>query len=300
MYPEYQEKKKINRACVARIVIWSVVLVILAGVLTLGLLFNGEWSLQGINIGGYPYDDDNYSVGSGSTREVVTDLSVFWPAGEVSIVPSTTDEVVITEEFDGNDDLRLRWCVENGALKIKHRSPVKFGNVSAPSKKLTIAIPEDMLTSMNDVELELVSANLSIAGMSANDVDITVVSGTVDVQCGSIDSLDVEKTVSGNVKLSGAVKEADFEGVSASLVLYLEDCASEVNLDTVSGDVAVFLPETVSGFEVSVDSLGGSIDVDGFENVTKAKDACRYGDGRVKISMNAVSGRVKIGKTPTD
>ncbi len=299
MYPEYQEKKKINGGSVARIVIWSVVLVILVGVLTLGLLFDGAWSLQGIHMGGYHYDDDHYSVGSGSTRDVVTDLSVSWPAGEVSIVPSTTDEVVITEEFDGDEDLRLRWCVDNGVLKIKYRSPVKFGNASAPAKKLTIAIPEDMLTSLNDVELELVSANLSVAGMSANDVDIMVVSGTVDVQCGSIDSLDVE-TVSGDVKLSGAVREVDLEGVSAEIELYLSDRAATVDLDTVSGDMSVFLPETVSGFEVSMDSLGGSIDVDGFENVTQAKDKCRYGDGRVKISVDAVSGRINIGQTVSD
>lgn len=299
MYPEYEQKKKVNGGSVARIVIWSVVLVILVGVLVFGLLFNGEWSLQGISVGRYHYDDDGYSVGSVSTREIVTDMEVFWPAGEISIVPSDTDEVVITEEFDGDDDLRLRWCVENGVLQIKYRSPVKFGNTSAPSKKLTIAIPEEMLSSMRNVDLELVSADLSIVGMSANEVDIVTVSGTVDVQCGVIDSLNVE-TVDGNVKVSGSVREADFEGVSANLYLYLDDRAAEVSLDTVSGDLTVFLPETVSGFEVEMDSVGGSVAVEGFENVMKTKKECRYGDGRVEIGVDAVSGDVKICKIPTE
>ena len=151
MYPEYEQKKKVNGGSVARIVIWSVVLVILVGVLVFGLLFNGEWSLQGINIGSYHYDDADYSVGSGSTREIVTDLEVFWPAGEVSVVPSTTDEVVITE-----------------------------------------------------------------------------------------------------------------------------------------------------GFEATVDSISGSVSVDGFENVTKTRDECRYGDGRVRIEVDAVSGSIKIAKSVAD
>lgn len=299
MYPAYEEKKKINGGSVARIVIWSVVLVILVGVLVFGLLFNGEWSLQGINIGSYHYDDADYSVGSGSTREIVTDMEVFWPAGEISIVPSDTDEVVITEEFDGDDDLRLRWCVENGVLQIKYRSPVKFGNTSAPSKKLTIAIPEEMLSSMRNVDLELVSADLSIEGMSAHDVDIMIVSGRVDVQCGVIDSLDV-KTGSGDVKVTGSVREADFESGSAELVLHLDDRATAVNLDTFSGDLSVFLPETVSGFEVEMDSVGGSVSVDGFDNVTKTRDECRYGDGRVRIEVDAVSGSIKIAKSVAD
>lgn len=299
MYPEYEQKKKVNGGSVARIVIWSVVLVILVGVFVGALLMDGQWSVSGISVGRYHYDDDGYSVGSGSTREMVTSLSADWPAGEISIVPSDTDEVVITEEFDGDEDLRLRWCVENGVLQIKYRSPVKFGNTSAPSKKLTIAIPEDMLTSMSDVELELVSADLSIEGMSAHDVDIMIVSGTVDVQCGVIDSLNVE-TVDGNVKVSGSVREADFEGVSANLDLYLDDRAAEVSLDTVSGDLTVFLPETVSGFEVEMDSVGGSVAVEGFENVMKTKKECRYGDGRVEIGVDAVSGDVKICKIPTE
>ena len=275
------------------------VLVILVGVFVGALLMDGQWSVSGISVGRYHYDDDGYSVGSGSTREMVTSLSADWPAGEISIVPSDTDEVVITEEFDGDEDLRLRWCVENGVLQIKYRSPVKFGNTSAPSKKLTIAIPEDMLTSMSDVELELVSADLSIEGMSAHDVDIMIVSGKVDVQCGVIDSLDVE-TVSGDVKVTGSVREADFEGVSAELVLHLDDRATAVNLDTVSGDLSVFLPETVSGFEATVDSLSGSVSVDGFDNVTKTRDECRYGDGRVRIEVDAVSGSIKIAKSVAD
>lgn len=299
MYPAYEGKKKINGGSVARIVIWSVVLVILVGVFVGALFMDGQWSVSGISVGRYHYDDDGYSVGSGSTREMVTSLSADWPAGEISIVPSDTDEVVITEEFDGNDNLRVRWRVKNGVLEIKFRSPVNFGNTSAPSKKLTIAIPEEMLSAMRNVDLELVSADLSIVGMSANEVDIMVVSGKVDVQCGIIDSLDVE-TVDGNVKVSGSVREADFEGVSANLDLHLDDRAAEVNLDTVSGDLTVYLPETVSGFAVEMDSVSGSVAVEGFENVMKAKKECRYGDGRVEIGVDAVSGDVKICKTPIE
>ncbi|MBQ9779924.1 MAG: DUF4097 family beta strand repeat protein [Clostridia bacterium] len=293
------DNKPINKGAVARIIVWSVVLLLLVGVFACAMMLDGEWSVYGFSLGGYDYNDANYHRGNGATRETVKSLSVDWPAGEVIIMPSDTDEVVITEEFDGDDALRLRWCVEDGELKIKYRSPVGFGNISAPSKKLTVAIPASMLASMEKVELELVSSNLTIIGMSADDADIVVVSGTVDMNCGFIDSLDVE-TVSGNVKFTGTFKEADFDGVSAKIELFLGDGVSRVNVDTVSGDVSVILPETVPGFEATMDGVSGSVGVHGFDDLTKTRDYCRYGDGSIKISVEAVSGSLKIGKIVAD
>ena len=295
----YDVKKTVNKGAIVRIVIWSVVLLLLVGVLSCAMLMNGEWSFYGFSLGGYDYDAANYYMGNGATKETVKSLSVDWPAGKVIIMPSDTEEVVITEEFNGEDDLRLRWCVENGELKIKYRSPIGFGNVSAPSKKLTVAIPATMLEAMDEVELTLVSADLTIMGMSADDADIVVVSGRVDMSCGFINSFDLE-TVSGNVKFAGAVKEADFEGVSAKIELYLDDRSSAVNLDTVSGDVSVFLSETVSGFEAKVDAVSGSVRVSGFDGLTQSKDYCRYGDGSIKIKADAVSGNLKIEKLPAE
>ncbi len=72
MYPEYEVKKKVNGGAVARIVIWSVVLVLLVGVFV-GVMVFGDDGF--IHLGGYVYEEaDSYNVGSGEITDTVTAL----------------------------------------------------------------------------------------------------------------------------------------------------------------------------------------------------------------------------------
>ena len=246
----------------------------------------------------YRYDDaDTYTVASGRTTDKITSLDIDWIDGQVKVIPTDGNEVIISEDYQGDKEARrMRWKVENEELIIKYCASGNFlGTNSLKNKNLTLEIPRTMLAAMAEVKINLVSADLNVTDMTARELEIEVVSGVVALQGISVGALDVE-TVSGNITVEGTVKNIDLEGVSARMALHLTAQTATVDVGTVSGDVAIYLPADVSGFEAVVDAVSGSVNVSGFENVTNAKGYCRYGDGGIRINMDAVSGGLKIEK----
>ena len=301
MYPEYEVKKKVNGGAVTRIVIWSVVLVLLTGVLLGALLLGGDGFIFGISLGGYVYEDaDSYNVGNGESADAITALDIDWVDGSVSIVPTDGDKITITEDYSGDkDELRLRWKVENGRLTVKYRKSGRFGlDKDNRGKALTIGVPRTVLEAVSKMDIDIVSADLLVTGITVHDADVDMVSGDVMIS-GIFDKLDID-TVSGDIKLEGSAKNVDVDGTSATIELFLTEIPATVDVDTVSGNVSILLPDGTSGFEAIVDAVSGSVYVNDFENVTKTKDYCRFGDGSVKINMDAVSGDLKIGKVSAD
>ena len=292
-----ENKKKVNGSAVARIAIWAVVLVILTGIFVCVMLMGEEGYMFGINLGGYRYEDaDSYQVGNGESSESVTSLDIDWIDGNVNVVPSSGDKVVISEDYKGDEDaLRLRWKIEGGKLTIKYQKSgwsALFKKTSG--KTLTIEAPQAMLDKMNKVDLSLVSADLLMTGMTALETDIELVSGDV-VMNGSFGQLDID-TVSGDVKLEGCIKSAEIDGTSAVIELRLVETPKEIEVDTVSGNVSILLPENVKGFEVDLEAVSGRLYADGFDGLTQIKNQCIYGDGSLKINVEAVSGNLKIGR----
>lgn len=298
MYPEYEVKKKVNGGAVARIVIWSVVLVLLVGVFAGAMVLGGDGI---IHLGGYVYEDaDSYNVGNGEITDTVTALDVDWIDGSVSIVPTDGDKIIVREDYqDDQDELRLRWKVENGKLTVKYRKSGRttWGKENH-GKALTVEVPEALLKGMNEVEISIVSADLLMTDMTARETDIDMVSGDVVIS-GDFGELDID-TVSGDVKLEGSAKSMDVDGTSATIELLLNQAPATIDVDTVSGNVSLLLPAETTGFEANVDAVSGTVSVHGFDDVTKTKDYCRFGDGSVKINVDAVSGNLKIDKNLHD
>lgn len=301
MYPEYEKKKSVNKSAVVRIVIWSVVLALMVGLLTCAFVFGGDGFIFGINFNAYTYENaDSYSVGNGESADTITSLDIDWVDGSVKIIPTDGDKITVTEDYDGDEDARrLRWKVEDGELTVKYQAS-GWGSLMKVSrgKNLTVEVPKAMLEAMNETDIVVVSADLTVNGMVSKEIDIDVVSGAVTLSECRTDSLDIE-TVSGNIKYSGVIGEGDFDGVSATVELHLDD-VDALNIDTVSGDVSLFLPEATEGFEVMMDAVSGSINVHGFDGLTQSKGYCRFGDGSVKINVDAVSGSLKIEEVVAD
>ena len=134
--------------------------------------------------------------------------------------------------------------------------------------------------------------------MIARETDIDMVSGDVVIS-GDFGELDID-TVSGDVKLEGSAKSMDVDGTSATIELRLTQAPATIDVDTVSGNVSLLLPAETTGFEANVDAVSGTVSVHGFDDVTKTKDYCRFGDGSIKINVDAVSGNLKIDKNLHD
>lgn len=288
-----EKKRSVSASAVVRIVIWSVVLCMLTGVLLLALLGESDWNFGVIKLGGFAYDDEGFSVGNGKTTETVRNIDIDWVSGKVTLVATDGDRVVISEDYNGDEDEhRLRWKIEGGELSVKYRGPSWFG-ADGLSKDLTVEIPQTMLDGLDEIHVDAVSAE-QVISLPAKELEIDSVSGTVTVN-GDYDLVEID-TVSGNVRFNGTVRDFDISGVSARLELYLAEQANSLDVDTVSGDVEVVLPENATGFRINTDTLSGDVDVRGFDGGSNR----RWGDGSMEINMDGVSAKLIVEKETTD
>ena len=129
-------------------------------------------------------------------------------------------------------------------------------------------------------------------------------SGSVWIGAQSFDSVDVD-TASGDVVLEGSkIREAHIDCASGAINYYdaelekgfFETSSGGIRLvsaegvlpgrleiDTVSGNVEIFLPDVKSGFVTEMDSVSGLF----FGERT-------YGDGRAVYHFDTVSGNVSV------
>ena len=305
MNTNVNEKRPVNKRAVVKIVIWSVVFCLL-GLILLGSVtgIHTEIDVIGLsgvhlNLGGFTYKDaDEYTVGDASISDTVSDLEINWLEGSITIIPSDTDEIRITEEYGGDDsDLRLRWRVKNGKLTIQFRKSTFFGTSSSVRKDLTVAIPAVMLEAMGEVEITTVSGGISFTG-NADELTLDAVNGDLTVS-GDIGELEIH-AVEGKVTFTGGVRDADVSCVAATAVMRL-DMATDLSFEQVDGDVELYLSEEITGFSVKMDSLKTEINAEDFEDMHYLDDgSAKWGDGSLRISMDGLKSKLKIKKLTND
>lgn len=301
MNTNVNEKRPVNKRAVVKIVIWSVVFCLLGLLLLVGVagISTGVtvFGLPGIhlNLGGFTYEDAHeYSVGNASVKGSVTDLEIVWLAGNITVIPSDTDEIKITEDYGGDDDdLRLRWLLKDGKLTVQFRKPVIFGTARTVSKNLTVAIPAAVLEAMGEVEITTVSGDVTFTG-NADELTLDAVEGDLTIK-GDIGELEVN-AVQGKLTFTGGVRSAEMSCVDTTVIMHL-DMATDLSFDQVDGDVELYLSEEITGFTAEVESLGGGIRVEDFTDLTATGDHfTRWGDGSLCIRVEGVKAKLTVKK----
>ncbi len=292
LYNKEEKRNSISASAVARIVIWSVVLVLLLGVFVAAMLAQeSSFYLGRILWDDWEYDDDDFNVGNGAIRAPIRELSIDWVAGSVTVEATDGEEILITEDYDGTKSShRLRWLVEDGELTVKYAKPSFFGNTS-DSKNLTVSIPRTMLDDLDEIRVAGVSTTQNIL-VSARELDVETTSGSVTV-AGNYTSVEME-AVSGDLRFEGTMKQGSFEGVSARVELRLKEQAERLDLESVSGRLTVILPEDTTGFKVVSNRVSGNTEVRGFD--FDNGDSSIWGDGSMRINVDGVSCKLFIEK----
>ena len=135
---------------------------------------------------GYNYNGaDKYRVFDGTVQDDFTKLDIGWISGDVTVVRG--DSFGITEIIDGNDapEYRMHYRFDGKTLKIRYAaSGTKL--ISGMKKSLKIVVPYNL----DKINIDSVSAQVAVEGITADDVDIRTVSGAAvlsDVNAHSID-----------------------------------------------------------------------------------------------------------------
>lgn len=273
-----------KRNAIARIVIYSVLLLVLVGML-----------LSWLNNEGFYWEQDsgNYITGGGSIdmREI-ENLQIEWVSGnvDVTIVPETESQITFSES--NGEETPMVYEIKGKTLVIRYSKQavnVSFGNYSGPKKDLTVEIPASW--SCQSVDISAVSANVNVLLMEAGDVEIENVSGKTELWLENGGNRVSIETVSGDVSFIGQCKEFECNSVSGNCDVYLDGAAKEISLESISGDLNVSLFKEY-GFTASIDSVSGKIYSDFSTTVSGGTHS--YGDGKTRIDAETVSGNIYI------
>lgn len=179
------------------------------------------------------------------------------------------------------------------------------------TKRLTVTLPKS-IQKLDNFTLNTVSANSNITGISADKVKANSISGIISAeltdkassfQAGTTSgemflNLASEKvklnTVSGNITVEGELGEVDAESVSGEITIHSESKPSEIDVNTVSGDVVITMPED-TGFNAKLSTVSGDLNCN-FPVTTSKKNNITHGDGACDIDIDTVSGDLSIRK----
>jgi len=212
------------------------------------------------------YDDaDRYSVGNGQTASAVTELDLEWIAGEIEVKYGDTAQVVFSETTKSEiaEEERMRYWLDGSILRIRFaKSGSKLnGNLK---KSLTVELPA--ATALTEFDADTVSANV-MASVASKEINMDSVSGNIDL-----------------VSLTAGA-DIDVETVSGAVNLTVDD-GSSLQLESVSGNMTVLLPEAV-GYRLTFDSVSGTC--------TKT-DVSPVTSGGVLVKADTVSGNLYLRK----
>lgn len=307
-----------KKSAIARIVIWSVVALVLTGILISVLIFRENPNAP-IIFGkeqGYNYSNEKeYTVGANEMpAEPFTSISVDWISGNVFVLAYDGDTVKIEETStdDIEEKYALRWCVKENTLYIKPCKSTNSWNLvnKIPTKDLFLYIPDNLAITMNKISVDTASACISITGITANQIDTTTASGDTWLEkCDAIE-MDIEnvsgyvnltetnsekidaETVSGNVEIMGTVEELSADSVSGTVLLSTGEAPQSAEISTVSGEIKFTLPEN-DGFYIDFDSVSGKVTSEFPLIINNGKQT--YGNGARNYDFETVSGNAYLG-----
>lgn len=311
-----------KKSAVIRIVCYSVVVILLAVLLIMGI--SGRWNNGFFSfnlIGGSYYSDaDKYQAGSAEIDgNAVTDLDVDWMDGQVNIEVYDGNTVKISEKSSKKleEKEQLHYYNKNGRLMIQYRESsrkvLNFGGYDY-NKELTIKIPAKTAEEMGYIGVDTVSSDIRITGISGDKFNIDTTSGSVELnRCKasqifvdttsgdlSCTGVSAEKefnadTVSGKIDVEGSIRRFNADSISGSIKLSSAVCPEQVSTDTVSGSATLLIPEN-EGFRFEKDTVSGSFESDFEISFRDERGTYKDGGDGASFRFESVSGSIKIKK----
>ena len=241
-----------------------------------GLLFTSCVRIKGKSVSAgksfYRYDNGGkYSAGNGAVSAAdVKEIDVDWVSGDIRLVCGNGKDISFSESFDGNltEDQLLHWYLDGSTLRIKYQ---KSGVVNGDGKRksLEVTLPKGMV--LGKVGIASVSSDV-LSEASASEYRVSTVSG----------DFDLSASVSGSVRMDTVSGDCNFR---------MPQCPSELNVNSVSGSVNLWIPSS-SGFTAELQSVSGKISC--AIPSTTAGGKLTAGDGSARIRLSSVSGDLNI------
>ena len=272
-----------KRNAIARIVIYSLIVVILVGVLVHGMDWDGFHF--DLDLG----DDAQIVTGTASVEpSSIKHIRIEWVDGLVDVAIADQDTITFSETNVEKECMVYQ--IKGDTLVIRYsKDSIKLGiNITTPNKQLTVYVPQDWMA--DSIEISAVSAMVTVDLPEVGETTVETVSG--DIMVRHIRSQEISlTTVSGYACFEGICKELDCESVSGNCKVILSDKANNISMESVSGNLDMMLPQQC-GFSAELESASGDIGSTFPTHVSG--HTYTYGNGRMRIEAQTVSGNICI------
>ena len=225
--------------------------------------------------------------------EDITALSIDWVAGDVKIMVTDGEEIVVTEHADRGIPAEYALLLEaDNTLRIRYSNDV--WGIDMPEKDLTVLLPRTVAENLTAVDLSGVSADFAVDKLTVREsfsFDTTSGKLKTEVLTATGAKADVN-SVSGDIELDGSFREVKAGSTSGEIDLMLRNAPAAVEVSTVSGDVDVELPAG-TGFTLDYSTVSGELECD--FPLTKSVDG-KYvcGDGACRMEIGTTSGSLSV------
>ena len=225
--------------------------------------------------------------------EDITALDIDWVAGDVKIMVTDGEEIVVTEHADHGipEEYALQLEADN-TLRIRYSNDV--WGIDMPEKDLTVLLPRTVAENLTAVDLSGVSADFAVDKLTVRDAfSFDTASGKLKTEALTATGAKADvNSVSGDIELDGSFREVKAGSTSGEIDLMLRNAPAAVEVSTVSGEVDVELPAG-TGFTLDYSTVSGELEYD--FPLTKSKDG-KYvcGDGACRIEVGTTSGSLSV------
>jgi len=271
-----------KRNAIARIVVYSLLILILLGIL-----------LTGLGISLYVADTNKevtqHTVSENTIpADGVRALEIEWAAGNITITAADTDYISFSESGEISEQNQMV-AIQNGdTLTLRFRRKANHFGISDPAKDLTITVPRDWIC--EDLHIEAGAVNIQADELYIRELELDLAAVDCIFERCTIGSADID-AASGRLHFDCSLETMECDAASADISAILENVPYSMQFDSVSGKVDLTLPAD-AGFSAEVDSLSSGFHSD-FDTVFQSG---RYlcGDGACRISMDGLSGDLTI------
>ncbi|WP_158866508.1 DUF4097 family beta strand repeat-containing protein [Leifsonia sp. AG29] len=245
--------------------------------------------------------------------ETVRALKVGLLGGQIDIIGH--DEPGARVEVHSVQGRDLKVSIDGDRLEIDHPQ-LRWDNFievfssmrSSAKADVSVLVPRDV-----ELKFGVVSAAALISGLNT-DARLSTVSGEIvaDGLTGAIELNSVNgelsarghtgrvvaHTVTGDVTASGAISRFSVDGVSADVMVDIAGTPDEIQVNTVSGDTTIRIPEAL-GARYRINSVSGKLQIDSVSVAGYAGKGYTGTSGSldgswVDISVNSVSGNASV------
>lgn len=245
----------------------------------------------GIIIDPYVYDDTNYKIGNMTFTETINMINVDWIVGDIVIQKSETEEIIIREDVDVNidDSLKMHYYLNEGTLDIKFCGNLQKINYDYKVKKLYIYLPSS--SNLKKIDINNISADISIKNVNINSLDIENISGDIDVEKVNINSLDIDNTSGSILLFYSNIDYIEIESVSGTVGISYDKKPTTLSIESVSGGISIYISEK-ENISFSFETVSGNFKTN--IQYIKEKDIYKFNDGTDNFSIETVSGYFKV------